>query len=132
MNKKSVLIFIVFTFLTTIASEKLVKESFIAQPKQKKESRSSLNESIGNLIMQNAQSNSKIIEESARLEQRLLTHGTQLLSQEKNSIFDNAPVATLQAYRNAQQELASNLETCHNLLQQSYIKLNQIASSCKK
>jgi len=127
VNKKSVFCITIIIAATLVAKEKLNKESFIAKPKQKKESRTTILESIATLIMYNAKINPQVIEQAARLEQNLLEHGTQLLAQEKNSFFVTAELNSLQEYRTHLQEISSHLESCTRLLTQSCSKLKKIS-----
>lgn len=139
MNKKVILCLTICIAITIIATEKLAKESFIIKPKPKKESRSSILESIATLLMNNAKINPKVIEQAARLEQSLLEHGTVLLAQEKNSPFDSAENSALQEYRTCQQEcharlqeISSSLEWCNSSLAQSFANLNKTIYSTTK
>ncbi len=132
MNKNHAFIITIFLVLSLVAAEKLGKESFIAQPKPKKESRSSLQEDIATLLMHTTQQNPHIIEREARVEQRLLRYGSQLLAQDKNSFFATAGIKELQEFRALLQELSSAQETYSQFLVQLDTKFNKLMCSSAK
>ncbi len=136
MNKKSVFCISIIIAATLVATEKLNKESFIAKPKQKKESRTAILESTAQLIMNNAKINPKNIEMSAQHGQIILEHGTLLLSQEKNSFFNTAEPNALQEFRSLhqeynqlQQKIYSMQKSCDKIIAQSCAMLNKTISA---
>lgn len=131
MNNKLLLSLLLIITLSIVSTEKSTKESFIIPPKQKKESRSAVQEAIGDLLMDNARCNPKVMEQSLRLEHIMLEQGNNLLKQNKNSFVMKADLSELQKFRSALEEVKSTLETCSRLIEQSCSKLNCLLSrSC--
>lgn len=93
--------------LTLSTAVRSAKESFIVQPKPKKESRNALLEDIASVLIESTQVNAQLIERLAHIEQLLLKKGSQLLTQDKNSIWNTASIEQLQKFRSTLQDLVT-------------------------
>jgi hypothetical protein len=125
VNKKLLLYSIVFLVFSIVATEKIIKESFIVQPKPKRESRGTINEAIGTLILGNNKKCAQLTRLIANLQEFLIDQGDALLCQEKNSLFVSGEINDLQGYRARQQKLSDDLDTA--LHYYSKLNLNSIS-----
>lgn len=107
-------------------ADQQTQESFIAVPKPKKESDSTIKEGCGNLMLINDKKSAYLHIATGDLQKTLVDHEIVLINQEKNSFFVTAKSAQLQKYRAVQEKIGQTLDNAYNEIKKLTTELNDI------